>query len=133
MEFKKIISECDIQELMNEFAFFHDSCIKEIHYLSGSFVDEKRNMHPINSDRTVSIIFESQQSKSKTLELRFNKIKEFHLIPKTEDTDCVIYGASLKKINDFFYWADWVDFSLNDLSENFGTWIIAQSVCWQFI
>lgn len=131
MEFKKIRTDADIMDFMKQFAFFHDSCIKEIHYISGSFVTDCRSMHPVNSKRSLSIIFESQQAKCKTIELLFNKITELHLIPETGDCDCVIRGVSFKKTNNLFYWANWMDFSTDDLPIDFGTYIIAESVSWR--
>ena len=93
MEFKKIHTDADIIDFMKQFAFFHDSCIKEIHYISGSFVTDCRSMHPVNSKRSLSIIFESQQAKCKTMELLFDKIAELHLVPEAGDYDCVIRGV----------------------------------------
>jgi len=131
MEFRKICTDKDIMDFMKEFDFFHDSCIKEIHYISGCFVTNDRSMHPINSKRKLSIVFESQQAKCKSIELLFDKIAELHLIPETEEYDCIIRGVSFKRINDFFYWANWMDFSLDDLPIDFGTYIIAKSVSWR--
>ncbi len=131
MEFKKIHTDADIMDFMKQFSFFHDSCIKEIHYISGSFVTDDRSMHPVNSKRNLSIIFESQQAKCKTVELLFDKIVELHLIPETEDYDCVIQGVFFKRINNLFYWANWMDFSPDSLPIGFGTYIIAESVSWR--
>ena len=39
----------DIVNFMNMFGYFHDSCIKEIKYVNGAFVNEDLGMHPINN------------------------------------------------------------------------------------
>lgn len=52
---------------MQEFVGFHDSCIKEIKYVSGCYVDRERSMQPINSIRKVEVVFQSQIAKKEPL------------------------------------------------------------------
>ena len=129
--FKTIKNETDISELMIFYDNFHDSLIKEIHYTSGGYVQDDRVMYPVNSERALSILFESQHAECKILELQFDKIKEFHLIPNGPDFDCVIYGATFKKDGKLFFWADCPDLSVDKIPKDYGTWVISESVSWR--
>lgn len=133
MEFKLIKNNNDIQDLMNEFLCFHDSCITEIHYISGSYVMDDRSMHPLNSQRIFSIKFQSQIAKFKTLELKFSKVVQCYLNPKNEEYDSIILGSYFQKKDNLFYWADCEDFSIKNKMDCDCTWIIAESVSWRMI
>ena len=121
----------DIEELMDSFGWFHDSCIKELEYYSGSYVDSNRCMYPFNSSRCVRMVFQSQNTAISTIEMKFDKIKKLNLIPRNEEYDCIIYGASLKKIDGLFYWSEWTGFKIEDITREHGTWISAQEVSWR--
>ncbi len=48
MEWHGVKTNDDILELMETFGYFHDSCIKELHYQSGNFVNGVSSMTMIN-------------------------------------------------------------------------------------
>jgi len=136
MEFNKINTQEDIQELMNKFGFFHDSCIKEIKYISGGYVskkvsDKNRTMCPVNSIRSVYIIFQSQNTDCSVIEMKFDFIQKLNLVPRNEDYDCIINDASLVKINNLFYWSEWESFDIEDIEIENGTWISSKEVGWR--
>jgi hypothetical protein len=97
MGFKQIESSEDIECLMKKLSRFHDSCIKEIRYISGGYVSEEKAMHPFNSKRIVYMLIQNQHSEIPVIELQFNLIDKLNLKPKFGDYDCVIYEASLIK------------------------------------
>ena len=41
----EIINNKTLKEFNEKLSYFHDSCIKEIHYLSGAYVDERLDMY----------------------------------------------------------------------------------------
>lgn len=131
MEYIEIKYDSDIEKLMEEFGWFHDSCIKELKYYSGGYVDEDGDMYPFNSKRCVKIIFQSQNAHIRVIEMKFEKIQKLNLRPRYEEYDCIIYNASLKKINNLFYWSEWENFKEEDLKKEDGTWISAQKVSWR--
>ena len=55
-----IANENDLIKFMDAMYGFHDSCIKEIKYISGAYVNEKLSMSPINSQRILSVIIQRQ-------------------------------------------------------------------------
>lgn len=131
MDYFEIKKDVDIEKLMKEFNYFHDSCIKEIKYCSGGYVDEKGAMYPFNSERCINVIFQSQNANIRVIEVKFDKIGKLNLVPRDEDYDCIIYGASIKKINDLFYWSEWENFKLEDIKGEDGTWISALKMSWR--
>lgn len=136
MRFSKISTQEDIQELMNKFGYFHDSCIKEIRYISGGYVSKRtsdinRPMYPVNSRRSVHIIFQSQNAEYSVIEMKFDFIQKLNLAPRNEDYDCVIYDASLVVIGDLFYWSEWGNFKMEDIEIENGTWISSKEVGWR--
>ena len=131
MEFKEIKNEEDINLLMQEFKGFHDSCIKEIKYVSGCYVDDNRAMQPINTIRKVEIIFQSQISKVRTLEIHFEKLKKMYLEPQGENYDGIIYEASIKQFEGVFYWSEWENLKKEDIKLKKGTWISAEKIKWR--
>lgn len=132
-EYVEIKDKKDIETLMKEFNWFHDSCIKELKYFSGGYVDEDGSMYPFNSSRCVTIIFQSQNAKARTIEMKFDLIRKLNLSPKDEEYDCIIYGASLKKIDNIFYWSECENFKLEDMHEEYLTWISSQRVSWRIL
>jgi hypothetical protein len=131
MDFKQIESSEDIECLMKKLLRFHDSCIKEIRYISGGYVSEEKTMHPFNSKRIVYMLIQSQHSEIPVIELQFNLIDKLNLKPKFGDYDCVIYEASLIKKNDLFYWSERAGFDTQDADNDNITWISAKELSWR--
>lgn len=131
MDYIEIKQDSDIEKLMEEFNWFHDSCIKELQYYSGGYVEEGGAMYPLNTIRCVKIIFQSQAAHTRVIEMKFEKIKKLNLVPRDEEYDCIIYEASLEKIDGLFYWSEWKDFNEEDLKKEVGTWISSQKVSWR--
>ena len=50
-KWNEITDENSLKEFMERVSFFHDSCIKEMHYLSGAYVNENLDMYPVNDRR----------------------------------------------------------------------------------
>ena len=131
MDYIQINTESDIQELNKKFNYFHDSCIKEINYISGEYVDAKGAMYPFNSERKLSVILQSQNAQIRAIELVFEKIKSFYLAPKIPDYDGIIYESFFKKGQNFFYWSDSDEFIAEPKLDETGTFIIAEAVKWR--
>ena len=131
MNFFEINTNCDIELLMNEFGWFHDSCIKEMVYISGGYVEENGAMYPFDSVKCVIIVFQSQDAKYRTIEVKFEGVEQMNLVPKQDDYDNIIYEASLIKNNGLFYWAEWCNFKVNDSNNTSGTWISSKKISWR--
>jgi hypothetical protein len=127
-----IETESDILNFMRRMDDLSDSCIKEIKYVSGGYVNEDLSMHAQNSKRNLYICIQRQYSSLSTIELMFQGVKKFIMVPRNEHQDCVIYNTSLIKNQNLYYWADYEDLDINNFDE-FGTLAIAEKVYWRNI
>ena len=128
----EIITKEDVNDFMRSFNYFHDSCIKEIRYISGAFVSEDLFMQPFNDSRTVDIIFQRQYKYATVIVVSFIGTHILHLAPYDENCTCGISGATMFFSNERIYWAD-CDGLENRIESYDGTWICADKIKWRVI
>ena len=127
----KIINELDIKYFMNEVCSFHDSCIKEMKYLSGAFVDDKLQMYPINNKRVLNVIVQCQNKDVSVVELEFSGLRHLQLYPNEDIYTSEILDSTLKIKNGYIYWCDCGDVFETDLDRYEGTLICAEAMRWR--
>ena len=126
----EIISKEDIDNFMCSFGHFHDSCIKEIRYASGAYVDDNLSMHPINNKRIVDIIFQRQCKNPAVIVMRFIGANVLHLVPLNESYTCEIHEATMFIENGLIYWID-SNILAEETSAYSGTWICSEKIQWR--
>lgn len=146
MEWTEVKDKKDIDYLMKEYCAFHDSCLVELNYKSGTFVDNEGSMAlGAADDRELYMIFQSQCIKN-VLELCFNGVKSFHVAGWQEHYLCDIFNCTLDIRNDLvegkddnlIIWADYEGFNPkegatgNALSEPMSTYVIARNLKWRY-
>lgn len=57
---KELRTQHEIDNFMKEIIGFHDSCIKEIKYSSGAYVEKNLSMSPVNTKRTLTVLIQRQ-------------------------------------------------------------------------
>lgn len=123
------------QELDNFFELyggFHDCCLKELRYISGAFVKENFEMHPINDQRRLYILFQRQSENFTSIELEFSGLIKLSLTPCDDSFTCEILDASMFFEDGKFYWGDSNWFI--ELREQYtGTWLCAEKVRWRIV
>ena len=122
-----------IKELMDTTNFFHDSCIKEIRYISGAYVDNDLFMSPTNTSRKLSIIIQRQACDCPVIELEFSKLKCLRLLPLDEEYTSEIYSSTLLLENGFLYWFDCGGILASDIDRYEGVAICAQELRWRTV
>ena len=126
-DWKYIESEPDIERLMEKFAGFHDSVIREVHYLSGDYVDGE-GMHLTPScDKKIQFLFDSDWSDS--IEVVFEAVRLMQLVPPAENYLADLYDASIfvKNHEIYFY-----DSGLKKIPDMYGgTWVKALGMRWR--
>jgi len=127
----EISTEEDIVNFMNLFGGFHDSCIKEIRYVSGAYVGANLGMKPFNDSRTVDIIFQRQWKNPMAIVMRFTGLNTLQLAPVSDKYTCDIFDASMFFKNNCISWADSIDVEKEDIESYCGTWICADSLQWR--
>ena len=82
----QIISNNDeILDFMEKVCYFHDSCIKEISYLSGAYVSDNLSMFPLNNRRVLRVVIQRQYEKDSMIEMEFQGLKGLKLFPADEN------------------------------------------------
>lgn len=128
------IESCeDLFKFLDIVSFFHDSCIKEIKYLSGAYVDNDLSMYPINDSRILSIVIQRQFENIHTIEMRFEKLKFLKLYPVDDSYTCEIHDATLIWKDECIWWCDCGGLSEADIADYTGTVICASKLRWRSI
>lgn len=127
-----IKSEADVISFMNTMCYFHDSCVKEIKYKSGAYVDDDYAMYPINDCRILNMVIQSQQRKLGMIELEFTGLKWMKLTPD-ENYTCEILDATLLLTDNCFYWCDCGGLSIDDVMKYDRIAVCASGLKWRKI
>ena len=125
----EITNQAGIDELMEKFGYFHDTCIRDIYISTQDFVNERRSMH-FDNVLTISLLFQRQSNENSVLELKFEAVKQM-------DIECLFeYGstlidteATLKIENNLLYWANDFNWTPDDNDE---WWISSERLFWRF-
>ena len=130
----KIISTNDeILMFMKKICYFHDSCIKEISYISGAYVDENLSMYPLNNRRVLRVAIQRQSEKDSMIEMEFQGLKHLALNPFDENYTCEILGSTMIIKDGDIYWCDSGNLSEADLDDYTGTLICASELKWRSV
>ena len=143
----EIKNKIDIDNLMEEYCGFHDSCIVSINYRSGAFVNNNGAMANGGFfDHSIEMVLHSQCNKP--IELRFTGVRKCNIVGWEDNYFCDIFGAYLNFHSDLLgktrddkliVWADWDDFNpVNYMEEktisnsrNNCTYVIAERCFWR--
>lgn len=127
----EILTENALKEFMERVAFFHDSCIKELKYLSGAYVEENLSMYPVNDRRVLSIVIQRQYEENSMIEMEFEGLKYLKLSPMDNGYTCEILDATIILKEDRIYWCDCGGLSEADLDDYEGTIVCASKLRWR--
>lgn len=108
---------------------FHDSVLNNLHYISGSYMDEKNSLHPLDLIRQITMRIDSEWCKP--IEMVFEGVTALNLRPASDNQDSIVFEASLfvKDACVFF-----CDEKVDDFDEAYtGTWVKAYGLRWRFI
>lgn len=128
----EIVDKDDLNSFMSLFGGFHDSCLKEIKYISGAYVNNDLSMHPFNKDRSLKVIFQRQYENPSVIEMEFIGLLKMNLF--LEDADfytCEITSATMILCEDRIFWCDCGGLSANDLESYKGTLICSTAIKWR--
>ncbi len=130
----EIISTNDeILHFMENVCYFHDSCIKEISYLSGAYVSNNLSMFPLNNRRVLRVVIQRQYEKDSMIEMEFQGLKGLKLFPVDESCTCEISDSTMIMKSGNIYWCDCDDLLESDLDNYTGILICASKLRWRSI
>lgn len=101
-----IRDEKTLEEFMESMDFFHDSCMKEMKYVSGAYVEEDLGMYPVNDRRILNVIIQRQYEENSMIEMEFSGMKYLQLKPVVEEWTGEINDATMILKEDRVYWCD---------------------------
>lgn len=97
----------DLDQLMDSFGWFHDSCIKELFMWTEHYVNENLSMSTsANRDHRVRLLIQRQYRNPTAIELMFEEVTQIFIAPSPENSDSIIFEATFIHKNGLFYWAD---------------------------
>ncbi|MBC1507387.1 hypothetical protein HCJ58_10510 [Listeria sp. FSL L7-1509] len=126
MEWEKIETQADIDNLMHLINNFHDSCINGLTYSSGTYVDEEYSMI-MNTEPVVNLLIQRQSEFMTNIELCLSGVSKFHInndLGLTLD----ILGAHFIKQEEDFYW-----YSSEDIEDDTVTRFVCKEIKWRSI
>ena len=127
----EILNNSDIKSFLDTVCYFHDSCIKEMTYVSGAFVNENLSMYPVNDKRKLCVIIQRQIEDNSVIEIEFQGLKKLALNPVSADYTCEILDSTLIKKDDLIYWCDCGGYDENTIENYDGTLICAEKMRWR--
>ena len=128
-----INNQGDVQNFMGLFGYFHDSCIKEMKYTSGAYVNDDLSMYPVNDSRVLKLIIQRQCADNSMVEMEFEGLKQLRLNPCDENYTCEILDATMIFKGDCIYWCDRGGVPEAEMSSYKGTMICASKLRWRRI
>lgn len=132
MNWIKLNDPIDIENFMDLFGGFHDSCLKELYMWTETFVDKEFSMGmSIELDTCVRVLFQRQVPDPSAIELFFKRVTHFHMHPRAEGQDSIIYGAKLLLKEGQFYWAEDEEWDIDQPFSFPISWISAKELYWR--
>lgn len=128
-----ISTKSEILKFMEKVCFFHDSCIKEMSYVSGAYVDANLSMYPLNSRRALRVLIQRQSKEDSMIEMEFQGLKYAQISPVDESYTCEILDSTMIIKDGDIYWCDCGGLSDSDLDDYTGTLICASKLKWRSI
>ena len=129
----EIKNESDAKMFVDKVYGFHDSCIKEMNYISGAYVKEDFGMYPLNTMRRMKLIIQSQLEAVGTIEMEFSGVDFFSMRPCSEEWTCEIMEASLVIKDGKIWWYDEAECFVEDPQEYGGNVICAEKMRWRLL
>jgi hypothetical protein len=127
-----ITSQADIERLLNLFGGFHDSCLREAHVWTEHYVDSDLSMNcPGNLDTRVRLLIQRQFKEPSAIELLFEQVITFHVLPSAENYASIIFNAAILREDEIFYWADRNDWMPKNSNRYDATWVAAKKLSWR--
>ena len=127
----EIKNDREAADFMDKVYAFHDSCIKEMQYISGAYVNEELAMIPVNRLRVLRVLLQRQFDDLPVIELEFEGLRFLKLFPNDERYTCEILDSALFLKDGCIYWCDCGDVSEDDLEHYRGTLICAEKLRWR--
>ena len=134
MHWIEVNEQKQVDALLEQFGYFHDSCLREMYMWTGTYVNEKLSMTvPGELDTKVKLLFQRQAADPCAIEILFEQVTAIHITPSPDNCDSIIYDAIVLKVEDTFYWADSYDWHPVKNRDACSSWISAKIMKWRTV
>jgi hypothetical protein len=133
-EWQSVETEGDAARLRTVFGDFHDGCLREAHVWSETYVSEDLSMafgYPCHLGTHVRLLFQRQWRNPSAIELLFDQVIGFHVVPPPENYGADIWGATLFLRDGIIYWSDNSQWRPDSGDRDESTWIGARRLRWR--
>ena len=110
---------------------FHDSCVKELSYSSGAYVEGDLSMYPVNGQRILRMVLQRQFADPSMIELAFTGVSLVRLTPEDETHTCELEDVTLLVQAGRVCWCDRGGITAEEMLSYDGTVIFAKEVFWR--
>lgn len=129
---KTIETQSDADALMDLFGGFHDACIHEAHLWTDHWVHNDLSMScPGDLDNRIRILIQRQFKNPSAIELLFEEVTRFNLVPTPENYDSIIFEATLLVQKGQIYWSPESNWSPENSERDSDTWVSAKKLRWR--
>jgi hypothetical protein len=132
MDWNEVKTPADAAALIKVFGGFHDACIREAHLWTEHYV--RSDLHMTCSpglDNRIRILIQRQFKNPSAIELLFENVTRFNLVPTPENYDSIILAATLLVQDSNTFWSPVGDWTPDQPDRNEFTWISAKKLRWR--
>lgn len=134
MGWNHVRSQANADALLDAFGHFHDACVREAHLFGRHWVNENLSMAcPANLDQSIRLLVQRQCSAPSAIELLFDELTRFNLVPAKEDFIGLILQATLLVRGDQILWAPYGSWTPESADAENDTWISARRLRWRIV
>jgi hypothetical protein len=132
MIWTRIQTQSEADELMRQFGSFHDGVLREAHLWTEHWVSDKLAMAiGIGLDTRVRMILQRQWQPLSAVELLFEEVTRFNVVPSPENYEASIRAATLLVAGATIFWADESNWRPGESDSDDVTWISARRLHWR--
>jgi hypothetical protein len=132
MDWNEIRTQGDADALMKVFGEFHDGCIREAHLWTEHWVGRDLSMScPDHLDNHIRIAVQRQSTGPAAVELLFDEVTRFTLVPTRENYMAIIFDAVLLVEDAVIYWSPDSRWSPDSPYRDDVTWVSARRLRWR--
>jgi hypothetical protein len=125
-------SRSDVDDLLTQFDYFHDACVRELHLWTETFVDTELRMScPGHLDTHIRILFQKQSVAPSAIEMQFDEVVQFNFQPSLENYDSIIFSAGIFIEDGIYYWVEGGGKDLKTALAGKITWIAGKKLKWR--
>lgn len=132
MNWHEIKSQSDADHLMERFGSFHDGCIREVHIWTDTWVNPDLSMSiSPGLDVSMRLHIQRQYRNPMAIELFFEKVTRFNLVPTPENCDSIIIAATMIVRDGLIYWAPLGNWDHTIANCDNDTWVSGKKLRWR--